>query len=118
MTESGNPLENPHAERINKTIKEEFCTSDYCSFKDLETCKKEIMKIVHFYNEERPHKSINNLTPNEAYLQKGPIKRKWKNYYKKKIEIIPMVRDCFYQKKKSCEGRQSQIFGCLLSKEI
>ena len=83
MTENGDPLENPIAERINRTIKEEFTTDKTLSFNNLEEAEKEISKIIRFYNEERPHRSIEMLTPNRAYRLEGKLKRKWKTYYKK-----------------------------------
>ena len=42
------------------------------------------LEAIDFYNNERPHASINMMTPAEAQHCKGDIKRKWKNYYKKR----------------------------------
>jgi transposase InsO family protein len=58
MTQTGDPLENAIAERINKTIKEEFAVDKQIHFKDVETTQKEIKKYVEYYNEKRPHRSI------------------------------------------------------------
>ena len=33
-------------------------------------------KAVEFYNNERPHMSLNNMTPHEAALCKGKIQKK------------------------------------------
>ena len=82
MTETGDPLENAIAERINKTIKEEFTTDKQISFSNIVTASKEIKKIIDFYNQQRPHRSINWLTPSAAHLRMGEIKRVWKSYYK------------------------------------
>ena len=84
MTENGDPLENAVAERINKTIKEEFTDEKQLSFKDFEQAGKEIKKFIDFYNTQRPHRSINWLTPGEAYLLEGELKRQWKNYDSRK----------------------------------
>jgi transposase InsO family protein len=83
MTQSGDPLENPIAERVNRTIKEEFTTDKQINFSNIETAKKEIRGFIDFYNTERPHRSINWLTPGKAHLQQGEIKRIWKSYKSK-----------------------------------
>ncbi len=84
MTENSDPLENAVAERINKTIKEEFTDEKELSFKDFGEARKEIKKFIDFYNTQRPHRSINWLTPGAAYLLEGELKRQWKNYNRRK----------------------------------
>ena len=84
MTENGDPLENPIAERVNKTIKEEFTEEKTLSFESIGKAKLAIPKYVRFYNEKRPHRSIDMLTPNQAYSMTGEIKRRWKSYPKYK----------------------------------
>jgi len=88
MTENGDPLENAIAERINGIIKEEYLeTYDINNIKDA----KELLKIVvDLYNNERPHMSIGNLTPNQIHKSLEPIKteRLWKNYYQKKSIFV------------------------------
>ncbi len=86
MTQSGDPLENPVAERINKTIKEEFTLDRQISFCNLATAKTEIKKFIEFYNRQRPHRSVQWLTPNQAHLHTGELKRMWKAYYKKTLQ--------------------------------
>jgi transposase InsO family protein len=81
MTENGDPLENAIAERINRTIKEEFTEDKTLTFNTLSMAKKKIPKFIKFYNEQRPHRSINMHTPAEAYTMTGELKRKWKSYY-------------------------------------
>lgn len=89
MTENGDPLENAIAERINKTIKEEFTDEKTLRFNSLEQAKKELPKFIQFYNNERPHRSIDMHTPSKAFNMTGELKRRWKTYYKKKdIEYI------------------------------
>lgn len=82
MTENGDPLENPIAERLNRTIKEEFSSDEYIWYPNIAEAKKNIDKIVKFYNETRPHSSIEMLTPSQAYHKNGALMKKWKNYYK------------------------------------
>lgn len=83
MTENSDPLENAVAERINKTIKEEFTDDKEISFKDLQQARQELKKFIEFYNKERRHRSIDWLTPNEAHQRQGELKRQWKMYYRK-----------------------------------
>jgi transposase InsO family protein len=81
MTENGAPLDNAIAERVNKTIKEEFTDEREMSFTTLQQASKAISQFVVFYNSQRPHRSIDWLTPDEAYKRQGPLKRHWKSYY-------------------------------------
>lgn len=81
MTENGDPLENAVAERVNGILKEEYLWPKYNSF---EEAQKNIARTITIYNSLRPHSSCEMKTPNEAHKAKGPLKRTWKNYYKKK----------------------------------
>lgn len=92
MTQSGDPLENPIAERVNRTIKEEFTTDKQINFSNIEIAKKEIRKFIDFYNAERPHRSTNWLTPDSAHLQTGEIKRVWKSY-KSKQDWVNLIKE-------------------------
>jgi putative transposase len=83
MTENGDPLENPIAERVNKTIKEEFTDQKEISFTTITAAKKSIKQFIDFYNNQRPHRSIDWLTPSEAYQREGELKRHWKMYIRK-----------------------------------
>ncbi len=82
MTESGDPLENAVAERVNGIIKEEYLR-EY-QVKNIKEAKKVLGFVVRLYNEERPHNSISNHVPNEVHENSDlKTKRLWKNYYKK-----------------------------------
>ncbi len=83
MTENSDPLENAVAERMNKTIKEEFTEEKQISFTNFREAKIVISQIVKFYNDERPHRTLEFYTPSIAYEMNRELKRKWKNYYKK-----------------------------------
>ena len=48
MTQSGDPLENAVAERVNKTIKEEFTTDRQMSFNSLKMPKNPCPKSSNF----------------------------------------------------------------------
>lgn len=82
MTESGDPLENAVAERVNGIIKEEYL--QYYEVKNIKEAKKVLDFVVKLYNDERPHNSINNHVPNDVHMNSNlKTKRLWKNYYKK-----------------------------------
>lgn len=83
MTQTGDPKENAIAERVNKTIKGEFTTEQQIHFKDVETANKVIKINIDYYNQRRPHRSVEMLTPNVAHKQNGKLKRQWKTYYRK-----------------------------------
>ena len=54
------------------------------SFQSLEDARVRIKKVINLYNNERPHSSIQMMTPEQASHMQGPLERKWKSYYKKK----------------------------------
>lgn len=78
MTESGNPKDNPEAERINNTLKNELLKD--MVFHDISEVTAAIASAAAFYNRERPHRSIEMLTPTEATARTGRFKRGWKSY--------------------------------------
>ena len=79
MTQSGEPLENAVAERVNGILKKEWLYKmkigtrpEYSSI---------LERLIDFYNNERPHMSIGMQTPEVAHAQTGEQRRSWKNYY-------------------------------------
>ena len=86
MTENGDPLENAIAERVNGIIKEEYL-NDY-QVDNLEEAKKLLKAVIELYNNERPHMSIGNLTPNQVHKNKIKTEKLWKNYYRKSPIIV------------------------------
>lgn len=93
MTENGDPLENAVAERINGIIKDEYLeTYDIDSLKD---AKGLLKAVVDLYNNERPHMSIGNFTPNRIHHSNKPIKTEklWKNYYRKQTTFVNQFQD-------------------------
>jgi putative transposase len=84
MTQSGNPLDNAIAERVNGILKTELLENNYNNF---EEAANNIDSAIGTYNNERLHSSIDMLTPRQAHHLKGVIKRRWKNYYHKKKEV-------------------------------
>lgn len=60
MTEDS-VYENAHAERINGTIKNSYL---YCYAPEtFEELKKQLKRAVHMYNNEKPHRALNRMTP-------------------------------------------------------
>ncbi len=86
MTENGDPLENAIAERVNGIIKEEYL-NDY-QVDNLEEAKELLDAVIQLYNNERPHMSIGNLTPNQVHQNNIKTEKLWKNYYVKSPIIV------------------------------
>ena len=89
MTQSGDPLENAVAERVNGILKTELISSSYA---DIDKASLSIARAITIYNYKRRHSSLNYQIPNDVHQQKGPQIRRWKNYYqslKKKEVNIP-----------------------------
>jgi putative transposase len=80
MTETGDPLENAVAERVNGILKQELLQKKYRTY---EEAQKSITNAILIYNSLRPHTSCNMFTPDIAHEKEGPLKRHWKNYYKR-----------------------------------
>jgi transposase InsO family protein len=78
MTENGDPLENPLAERVNGILKSELLEEVFVDFK---IAQQAIALACSTYNHLRPHGSIDNLKPIEAHQRTGELNKRWKNYY-------------------------------------
>ena len=61
IAEDRNPKDNPQAERINNTIKNEIFKRK--QFHSILEVRIEIDKAIEFYNTQRPHMSIDLMTP-------------------------------------------------------
>ena len=84
MTEGGNPKENPQAERINNTMKNELLKG--MRFTCIDGVIAAVFAAVDFYNEERPHMSIDMMTPREAANCTGELKKHWKSLRQEHIK--------------------------------
>ena len=82
MTESGDPLENAVAERMNGILKTEWLY--HVCIDSARDMSYYIGYIIDLYNNERPHQSINYLTPAYVHETGTETSRQWKNYYPKK----------------------------------
>lgn len=70
MTEQSDPYENALAERMNRTIKEEFCLDHILANK-----KQTILAVkeaIDLYNNYRPHQSLSMKTPNQQHQKTQP----------------------------------------------
>lgn len=70
MTENGDPYENALAERMNRTIKEEFGMDR--KMKSKEQVKKLVEESIFLYNQKRPHLALQMKTPDQVYKTKIP----------------------------------------------
>ncbi len=75
MTENGDPLENPVAERINGILKDEYLR--HYPLTNLNQVIELVADIVDRYNRLRPHQSINMVTPEVVHEKQLLINRTW-----------------------------------------
>ena len=80
MTERGDPLENPLAERMNRTFKDVFGLDE--NFGTYQKAQQQIDKSVAYYNTRLPHSSIDYLTPQDAHHRRGHLKKHWTYYWR------------------------------------
>lgn len=84
MTECGDPKDNAVAERVNGIIKNEMLMG--MEFRNIKEVKAAVASAVDFYNNERPHMSLDWKTPAEAALCTGELKKKWISFREKHIK--------------------------------
>lgn len=65
MTQSGDPLENPQAERVNGIIKNEYLR--HFKLKGFNHAQKIVDRVIYRYNNERPHMSCNMMVPENIH---------------------------------------------------
>lgn len=88
MTENGDPYENALAERMNGILKSEF--ELYNSASGFTDTARKISEAICAYNQIRPHSSCDYLTPEQAHLRQGTLKKRWKernSNYNQKILV-------------------------------
>ena len=69
MTEKGDPYENALAERMNRTLKEEFGLGRRLPSK--QQAFRLTQEAIELYNHHRPHLALEMKTPNAVHLQKN-----------------------------------------------
>ena len=87
MTQTGDPLENAIAERINGIIKQEYL--DHYVITNTEDGMELLTTAVRRYNEERPHQSIQWMTPHYVHEKNLSINRQWSKKPKLSITVNP-----------------------------
>lgn len=91
MTEHGDPRENAIAERTNGIIKNEYLAHQNVT--SLAQAQMAVQQAVFLYNYKRPHMSCDMLVPEQAHQREGKLKRRWKNYYHKKLIADILVNE-------------------------
>lgn len=72
MTENSDPYENALAERMNRTIKEEFGLDQ--TIKNKAHAYQMVKEAIYLYNNRRPHLSLNMKTPADVHQNSRPLK--------------------------------------------
>ncbi len=70
MTEQSDPYENALAERMNRTIKEEFCLDGTLKTKQLAI--ESVKQAIELYNNYRPHLALSLKTPAQLHQKTQP----------------------------------------------
>ena len=78
MTRDGNPKDNPQAERVNSTVKNELLADT--RFGSIDDVYSVLPRRIEYYNNRRPHMSLDNLTPAQALTSYGILDKKWHSY--------------------------------------
>jgi transposase InsO family protein len=65
MTQENHCAENAMAERLNGILKQEYYLG--CVFENSEQAQQAVVEAVYLYNERRPHRSLNMLTPSAVH---------------------------------------------------
>ena len=90
MTQSGDPLENAIAERVNGILKTELISSYYDT---IDNASIHIARCITIYNYRRRHSSLNWQIPNDVHQQQVPQIRRWKNYDQNNSKAKTMVQE-------------------------
>lgn len=91
MSETGDPLDNAIAERVNGIIKNEYL----CSYQveDIQQARQVLGFVIGLYNEQRPHMSNGNLTPQLVHEKNLKTEKLWKSYYRKNTKLVNPCQD-------------------------
>ena len=71
FTQPGKPTQNSYVERFNRTFREEVL--NFYVFSRLSEVREIVETWVKEYNEQRPHESLGNLTPEEFALKHAGV---------------------------------------------
>ena len=90
MTENGDPLENALAERMNGIFKDNFDIAR--TFSSFEEAQEFIDLAIDYYNNRLPHSSVDKLTPAQAHLRTGELKKHWKPAKKRPLSTTDQAK--------------------------
>ncbi len=71
MTDNGDPYENALAERMNRTLKEEFGLGRLLPTR--QQAFRLAAEAIYLYNNKRPHWALKMKTLDDVHLQKIPL---------------------------------------------
>ena len=71
----GQPYRNGHVEKFNRTIQEEFIDQNEFLLTDTNEFNKKLIDWLLWYNTERPHWSLNLMSPVDYLLKNGLVSR-------------------------------------------
>ena len=57
-------------------------------FYSIDDVRKAVKAAVEFYNHERPHMSLDGMTPDKAAMCEGEIRKKWCSYREKALKNL------------------------------
>lgn len=97
--QKGKPNQNGYVERFNKTFREDIL--DAYLFEDLHTGQQYVNDWIWMYNNERPHESLDNLTPRLFLKQYGEI------HHPNCNQLFPT-----FQKDKQTNNKKNYTFEC------
>jgi len=75
MSESGDPLQNAVAERINGIIKNEYLK--HYPMQDQNGALQLLHEVIRKYNNKRPHQSIQMFTPEKVHSKQLLVNKTW-----------------------------------------
>ncbi|MFD1140858.1 transposase [Larkinella insperata] len=86
MTEQADPYENALAERMNRTLKEEFALDR--TFLSAAQARQLVKEAIAYYNQVRPHASCGYKTPEQAHHCQGSFVKMWRSAKRKSQEKV------------------------------
>jgi putative transposase len=71
----GRPYRNGHVEKFNRTIQEEFVDQNEMWLDDISAFNRRMIDWLLWYNTERPHWSLNLLSPVDYLIKNGHLSK-------------------------------------------
>jgi putative transposase len=67
----GEPFKNGYVESFHSRLREELLSAEL--FENLEDARRKIIEWIEWYNSERPHSSLDYLSPSEVFYAEGSL---------------------------------------------